>query len=661
MTTEEPFNPLSRIPNPFRGNIYTNAWRESQADVAAINAQAFDTLWQRFEEVRATEGTASLLIHGAPGTGKTHLLGRLRRRLAAAANDAPDGAVAAVFTHIQLAANPDTVWRQLRRRITDDLMHEVEGLTQLQRIVAHEFAHTLESEPAVVVRNLDKLARMKPDLLRRAIDHMCGRLDIHHETAIVIEHLVQRRMLRDARAWLRGDYVAPERRQALGVNPDPDVDSEETEAREVVIGLCSISPRSLPLILCFDQIEAIERVPDDDVALFAYGRVLADLYSEGRNLLLISCIQSSFMGRLGRAVGGADWDRLAERVSELPTLSTGDAEALVCARMERIPALAELRGQRPNLPLWPLTQAQIGDDSDAFSAWTPRRLLASAARWFEEAASRQLEPPEDQETFLAREFDQRADAADLSGAQDILLHGLPIICGLSLIDWSVDPAPQAILGPAVSLRLKNPRGDAIDVAVLNEPSRSVWRPLRKLLQRPQRTRLAIVREAGLEISPTAVKTHQMLEQLQEQGAGLVWVGAEALAALDAARSLIADARTGDLATKEGDTLAADTVAEWLEAHFSGQLAPVADVMANLVGGGGQLNGELESIKEIVNERCVVDLASVATQLRLDEAHVERLCRTAGNAFGLLDGPPLVLFALRNRRRQPVGEQQEQPE
>ena len=69
---------LSGIPNPFRNAIVSDPWRTATTDVPEIHAKVFLTCCSELETVRSQEHSSSVLIHGEPGSGKTHLLSRLR-------------------------------------------------------------------------------------------------------------------------------------------------------------------------------------------------------------------------------------------------------------------------------------------------------------------------------------------------------------------------------------------------------------------------------------------------------------------------------------------------------------------------------------------------------------------------------------------------------
>jgi polynucleotide 5'-kinase involved in rRNA processing len=80
MTNTKPFIDSS-LPNPFLGAIVPDAWRGATADVPNIHGDVYAKCLEAVQTVRKHERSASVLILGEQGSGKTHLLARLQRRL----------------------------------------------------------------------------------------------------------------------------------------------------------------------------------------------------------------------------------------------------------------------------------------------------------------------------------------------------------------------------------------------------------------------------------------------------------------------------------------------------------------------------------------------------------------------------------------------------
>ena len=265
---------LAGIPNPFEDMISSDAWAP-EVDVASINAGAFQRIWQDFQAVCRGPGTRGLVVYGPRGSGKTHLLGRLRARITDA-HDAPDGVNHAVFVYVRLDTNPEQLWQHVRRRLVQDLLRRQQGLSQLQRLIAHALAAARDEPRDRWVRRLRRLIRAQDPVLTELSEEVEERAELGRELRTVVEHLMFDRHRSDAKAWLRGDFLPPETLARLKLNPEaPLTEQPEDAARAVVLALLRLADHSLPVVLCFDQVESIQRYAHDVDALFRLGRVAA--------------------------------------------------------------------------------------------------------------------------------------------------------------------------------------------------------------------------------------------------------------------------------------------------------------------------------------------------------------------------------------------------
>ena len=121
------------MPNPFRNWIAGDAWEPPEADVGEIGIQAFDACRGSIAATLAEHRTTAVLVRGAPGSGKTHLMRRLRAYLA----QSPDERLReTLFVYVRLSTTSNMIWRHLRRRIVDDLMRaSASGSMQLELLL----------------------------------------------------------------------------------------------------------------------------------------------------------------------------------------------------------------------------------------------------------------------------------------------------------------------------------------------------------------------------------------------------------------------------------------------------------------------------------------------------------------------------------------------
>ena len=67
-----------RLPNPFLSAVSGSPLEHNPTDVGEINSAAFEKCRNLIADVRDRKITQALTLFGEPGSGKTHLLSRLR-------------------------------------------------------------------------------------------------------------------------------------------------------------------------------------------------------------------------------------------------------------------------------------------------------------------------------------------------------------------------------------------------------------------------------------------------------------------------------------------------------------------------------------------------------------------------------------------------------
>jgi hypothetical protein len=470
-------NDLALLPNPFDMNVVQDAW-QVPADVPAIHDAAFAECLAAFDNVKRGKPD-SVLIYGPAGAGKTHLLSRLQRHLISTSHQAPDHVQWCVFVSVKLQTSSHSLWQFLRRRLAMDLQRRHEGVTQLQRLVAHQLAAARRDAPRQWVRAIRVLPGTGDEAVTEYLANVGERLNLGRDLYVTLEHLIQERYVLDATAWLRGDSLPEPVLDRLGLGREEAEDGEEA-ARRVVTDLCRLAGETLPIVFCFDQIEALQSEPDDRVSLFRFGRVAADLAEADANVLIISCIQSAMLDLLNSSVREADRDRIFRRRAVLEPLVPPQVEALLRSRLDSgDDDWRTLRGAHQDQPLYPLGRRFVAELAQV-SPCVPRRVLAAAAIEFERLRSGRQATPPDLDPFLEQVFAERRTAALAQGmpdeSRDTLLHGLPL--AWSIRSGMAPAAAPAGLGArgseATDLVLRPTEGPPVGSRSATKPTPRAW-------------------------------------------------------------------------------------------------------------------------------------------------------------------------------------------
>jgi hypothetical protein len=140
------------------------------------------------------------------------------------------------------------------------------------------------------------------------------------------------------------------------------------------------------------------------------------------------------------------------------------------------------------------------------------------------------------------------------------------------------------------------------------------------------------------VTPGA-RGQELLGTLKTRGAQIVYPLPEALAALQAIRDLVALARAGDL-THDGDDVREAEFTQWAEANLPPQLRKLRD---DLAGRATADDAVLPRLAALVGERKIVEAGAAARELSLTLEEISACARRNPMQFGVLAGPPLVLF------------------
>ena len=649
---------LASIINPFNESVVSDPWERLEIDVSSVHQSAFARCCEAVAAIRARPRATSALLYGEAGSGKTHLLARLRAHIAREAEaDGPGGLQDAIFVSVRLQTSARMIWRHLRNCLVGDLLRKSgDGGSQLERLLL-----SLLSKRGLISGDGRLWLAQKRQEARRdnlpcpELEELFDCIDdarrLSYNLRIALGHLLLGRHRGPASAWLRGESLPETALNSLEIASEPDGDDDlEKQAHQLVIALSSLATAELPIIFCFDQIEALQLDPQDPLGLIAFGQMISALHAETRHTLLISSTQIAFLDAIYKHVRGADLDRLREfgEISLNP-LTWEESQQLIRARMDALPELKRLRAEHPD-PLWPLRESDI---KTVFTRprCTARRLIAHCATLFEarrggEAVA--IPPAPAVEDFLNAALEDRRRKALESGepsqTNQIVTHGLPALLNLDGNRWRQRnrdvPAGVDLFfereGASVAIGLCNNRPGPSLVKKFNQ--------LRKLAEDSPSTKLILLRDSRLPIGMNAVQTRQLREDLLRKGARWIEPSEEALAALDALRRLLSDAKSGELDNR-GDTVELKTVQDWLIRNLAVELK---DVLAELESDNAVPSPpeELyEEIAELLSRQHMVSVVDAAAFLGREVKEVEVCAQRNSERLGALGDPPSVLFRL----------------
>ncbi|MDM8517337.1 ATP-binding protein [Desulfobacterales bacterium HSG16] len=595
------------MPNPFRDAIVTDPWKKMEIDIPRINADAFSLCLNALEDVLKEGQSSSVLLYGGPGSGKTHLLGRLREHL----NQQP---YLSVFVSIRLQTHPNMLWRHIRRCFVESLVKTVKnGKSQLELVCEKqlktvrpkkpEFKRVKKRVPNSMMKALIKKsgfveylwdisghvvpkyqAMLSKEIteeipvnkpVQPPIEILCARLGISRNVCRTLKFILEKRHTLDAIAWLKGDSLPEKALNEMGLTQDDNMNSIEYQAAETVKELCKLAGSDICVVFCFDQVEALQRYPNDIRGLFSFGQAVGTLHDETKNTLMVSCIQSFFLEDLKKAITKPDYARLVppRRQGTLNPLTLYQALDLVEARLSN-----GINDKEKIEEFFAILEERL-DDFVGKSGKTARTVLSYCADLFYSFESGQLLEQVDTDNFLIAEKEAREkniiETLTLERTDEIILRSLPVLVNALDENWK-ETDPDRI--SESDMILKGP-DSSIAICLCNHVNMmslsGYFKKLIGLIDTSGINEWILIRHSRLPISQRAVKTNEYLNKLKEKGARLIQPGPEALAELEVFQSLIADAKAGDL-SNHALTVSEQAVCEWIREYFKKPALHFAD-------------------------------------------------------------------------------------
>lgn len=649
---------MTHTGNPFDNGIVSDAWCRPTVDVPSIYRSVSELCHDLLEDVHLHGKRRSLLIHGTAGSGKTHLLARLRAAFMTDQLNGPTDRQPPFFCYVRLATATNMLRRHLRTCLVRDLLRkDGRGQTQLEAIVLASLAKQSE-QPYDPAEGSCLLQRIQADAagweeLREPFGEMATRLSLDYPLARGLRLLLLRQHRHDVTQWLEHGELPDEVRERLGFDMPKDDEAAadlERAAEHMVHRLARLIADTRPVVLCFDQIESLQVSPDDRTGFFAFGRLAADVFDQLAPLLLITCAQSALLPQIRQAIARADYHRLAQQERVLEPLTEADAVALIKARLD---ASAVLRNdpRRSQDPVWPLGPAGLRrflGEGDR----TPRRLIALCREAFSHGGER----PADVDAVLADLFEsRRLDAvARLADPTAAFVHGLALLMAVR----RRIPVTTPVNRPDVDLVLSLPDRQ-VTISVCNHEGNVLTAQLKRITQQPlgvQEERI-VVRDMRLPIPHTSHRAWEYWQQLatdrERTTTGIPRLRTlcptpEVLAALEAVRSLMSDARAGELEC-HGLTIPAHAAEEWIrdrlrDVELDALLLEIEHGPARNAAACGAVRTPLrDAALEQLQRHHLMRFAELATVTGVTPEALQRLVTAGEPLFGVLGDPPYLVF------------------
>jgi hypothetical protein len=354
----------------------SNFWDEPQDSafsVDSIHQEAVTEIEELLSLVSEDHRSRTILLLGDSGSGKSYLLGRLKRTLNSKA----------FFVYILCNwSQSEYIWRHILRRTVDSLVQVPENQKESQLIL------WLKGLSAFTKRNLkqrifdDNFWEILQSNRQKFIRHLkntYGNKNIYDPDVFfgILHDLTNPELYSLACGWLRGDDLSEESMQELKVKHCIDT---EDAARNILANFGKISAETQPIVLCFDNLDTMPRLPNELLDIQPLFNVNTTIQADHlKNFLVIISAITDTWKRHEKHIQPADIVGI-NRSIQLKYITLEQAEALW---IHHLKPLHQKANPRPASPIFPLTRQKLEQEFPG-GRTTPRRALLLGRNKYQE-------------------------------------------------------------------------------------------------------------------------------------------------------------------------------------------------------------------------------------------------------------------------------------
>jgi hypothetical protein len=348
--------------NPFAKPPYLNAidvWGKDFFDVETINAHASDPIFQALQQIHSRQySTTSIAITAQDGTGKTHIISRIRHRLQAKGGG--------LFVY----ANKYGDLRQIKQgfqRILAESLGKIgwEGVKQWQELATAMSNDALKagtSNPKVYAPPdlVEKFKKGKPSQVKKWVKDLTKAFlqvkDVSDPDIVkaIFWSLSDEQSLY-AIKWLEGQELAQYKSNELEL-------PSQRQSFDAVLQILDLITEYKELVICFDELDT----PDayDDISGLHISQIAAGLIKDllqnlNRGLILSVMMPAQWSNRIKQLPGGV-YNKVSAQGNPID-LKYMDAKSIIDLVSLWLNKYYEARKLVPPNPVYPFTESQLSN------------------------------------------------------------------------------------------------------------------------------------------------------------------------------------------------------------------------------------------------------------------------------------------------------------
>ncbi|MEG4406590.1 ATP-binding protein [Microcoleus sp. MON2_D5] len=306
VSSTEELNAALLSQNPFAKPPYLNAsdvWDKELFDFETINSHASDTVFQALEQIRAGQySTTSIAITAQDGTGKTHIISRIRHRLQ------KDGG--GLFVYANQYGDIHKIKQGFQRILAESLSNiGREGVTQWQELATAMANHALKvtKANAKVFSTQEFLEKFKANTLQKVKTWVKNLTKQFRQAKNINDPDIVKAIfwtLSDEQSpyaikWLQGQELAQYKANELEL-------PSQCQSFEAVLQILDLISEYNELVICFDE---LDQEIYDDISGLHISQIVAGLIKDlfqnlSRGLILSVMMPAQWSNRIKQLPGG---------------------------------------------------------------------------------------------------------------------------------------------------------------------------------------------------------------------------------------------------------------------------------------------------------------------------------------------------------------------
>lgn len=603
------------VNNPFHTHMADDTIHLPAGNVPELHQHVLQNCDDGLAQVRRSHHSCGLLVIGEAGSGKSHLIAQMRHKLATDPH--------AVLAAIRLGkAYAGRLWRHLRERLVEELLrqyapatHGANGLLRILRNRFPKFAATAQDAGGGLLQWL--IGRTKVDLAPH-LNEFAKTCSLDYGLLRVLPQISNPELSQLAHSWLKGEQLGSKDLDRLGLAPVfPSEQEQEAQAQEVVLSLLRLAGESTNLVLCFDEVEALQAGVQDVAVLRQFTTLVTALLAEAGPRLVITCIRPNLLVEVQKAVEVSNVQKMAQVTTRIPPLTWEQAVRVAVARLDAEPTCHAVRQQHPQDAYWPLGEPFLNSTFQQNKrSLTPRHLITACRVEFEHRQKGKREPEHTSGNqsgastgASGKEGDgpgnspggpitTKSDSYDLTrmwekwrkkhleklhaiSFDSVLALSLPWL--VKLLDAPFVRSQELVPGLGDVNLVFQPTGRGqkpLGVSLCNHPPQMLWRRLDRLNKQwaaAKDSKLGSLVVLRAEFTSTTEKGVARLIALKEAGVRVLVVHSQQLAELAAFQTLMTATMEGDL-TRNGKPLEAREYDDWVKDNLSASVKEFFDTL-----------------------------------------------------------------------------------